>query len=294
MRKGFSIIEMVFAIVVMGIVASIGSDILINSTEAYLLQRTKHNSSEKSGLVATQIGNRLLYRISLSLRSKKLDGTSLALSDIDPLTADKDDYVGLEWIGYDNDGFASNSNPGWSGFVDLDNGSSNFTSIKSVGSNLNREKVIMNNITGANTNGAILFLGSPIYRNNGSDIAYENSCLYNGNCMFPVLLNNERLKFNGGDRVAGQMIYSEFYQLAISAYTVMPEANGDTFKLYLYSNYQPWLGETYLDGEKELLANNVSVFRYTQENETIRIKVCIQESLHSRKINSCKEKAVIR
>jgi len=295
-KKGFSLIELIFVIAILGIVSSIGAEVLIKSTEAYLLQRTKQASSEKAELAVEQIANRLSYRMDISLRGKKLDGTSIPLSDIDPLLADKEEYIGLEWIGYDNDSFASSAVPGWSGFVDLDPSVTNYNSITSTGSNLNFAKKVMSEKTGSNNNAAIIFTDTPNYKNSGgTDYSYTTNCLYQSNgCIFPVNLSGDKLTFTGGDRTSGEMIYSEYYQLASSAYTLMPEENGDSFDLFLYYNYQPWLGENYKNGTKVLIANNITVFRFTQQNKTIRIKTCIKQKLRKKELVTCREKAVIR
>jgi hypothetical protein len=160
----------------------------------------------------------------------------------------------------------------------------------------------MKNKTGSDTNGAIIFLDTPYYRNNGADIAYDTSCLYKKDgCIFPVTLNGDELTFKGGDRVAGEMIYSEFYQLATSAYTIKSVDSGiksnkgdKLYELRLHSNYQPWLGETDSDGDISTIARNVSVFRFVQEASSIRLKLCITEKIRKRDITTCREKAVIR
>ena len=295
MKKGFTMIEIIFVIIVLGIVSSIGAETISRISQIFIVQRAKHNSTEKAELALEQLANRLLYRIDLSLRGKKLNGVSLPLNQINISTPNRNSYVGLEWISADNDGFSSLSSPGWSGFIDLSSASTTYDKVYSTGSDFTLEQTIMKNKTGAAGNAAIIFMDTPIYRSNSVNFYYNTSCLYSANgCVFPVKLNGSVMTFNGGNRASGEMVYSEFYELATSAYTVMAEPNGDTFDLYLYSNYQPWLGESYTDGKKTLLASNVSVFRYKEENKTIRIKICVNDNIHGTKITSCREKAVIR
>lgn len=303
MKKGFTLIEVIFVIIVLGIVASVGSEVLVNTAETYLLQKSKHSSSQKVELALEQVANRLLFRVDLSLRGKKSDGTALPLSDITLLTPNREDYTDLEWIGYDNDSFSSSNPPGWSGFVDLDSAVTGFSSFKSTGSNFAFANTVMGAKTGGTDNGAIIFLDTPYYRNNGAGIAYTTNCLYQtSGCIFPVTLSGDTATFTGGgDRVSGEMIYSEYYHLVSSAYTVKAVKNGDKtkkgddlFDLVLYSNYQPWLGETDGSADVSLLAKNVSVFRFVQENATIRLKLCITENIHKKDITTCREKAVIR
>jgi prepilin-type N-terminal cleavage/methylation domain-containing protein len=140
MKRGFSLIELIFVIVVLGIITAVGAEIFLSTAESYLLQKAKHQSAEKVELALEQISNRLLFRIGFSLRGKKSDGTALPLSDITLLTPNVEEYRDLEWISYDNDGLSSSNPPAWSGFIDLDPSVTNYNKVKSTGSNLNYEK----------------------------------------------------------------------------------------------------------------------------------------------------------
>ena len=307
LKKAFTMIELIFVIIILGIVASIGSQIIVQVYESYIIQKATHTASIKSELAINQIANRLLYRIDQSLiaRIPGQTGTTL-VTDVYPVSSvpligasNVNTYTALEWIAYENDGFSDAQTPSWSGFADLN--TSSFTTINTTGSTLTNETTILNNLAGASPadNPALLF-NTPLYR---AGTLYGTLCMYRNNgCIFPVTITNDTtLTFTGaGDRVAGQMIYSEFYQLVASAYAIVPEnptvVNGvNVSDLALYSNYQPWLGENYTNGRRSLLAKDVSVFRFKQELNSIRIKLCtlVQLSINNN-ISSCKEKAVIR
>ncbi len=319
LHRAFTMIELIFVIVILGIVASIGSQIIVKVYEGYIIQSAVHDASIKTELAINQLANRLVYRIDMSMLARKspaIDGvTHLTLSDNDAyavqyLPLDQvNNYPILEWIGYDNDGLSAYGRPSWSGFTDLN--SSTFSRLKTTGSLLTNEGQIMDYYTGSTTEGAaIIFLGDTDYRNDGG--SYEAKCMYRGNgCIFPITLNGTPETFdfhsgtaNDGNRTVGTMIYSEFYQLATSAFAVVPEnehtlavgkINVKVNDLRFYYGYQPWENENYTNGKNALLLKNVSVFRFKKEPNSIRIKICVVERIgDTDKISICKEKAVIR
>jgi prepilin-type N-terminal cleavage/methylation domain-containing protein len=49
-------------------------------------------------------------------------------------------------------------------------------------------------------------------------------------------------------------------------------------QLWLYYNFQPWLGETYMDGNKTLLMQNVATFRYIALGSLIKVQLCISDA----------------
>jgi len=307
-RKAFSMLELIFVIVILGIVSSIGSEIIVNIYESYIVQKASHKASIKSELAINQIANRLQYRIDKSLLARKpgQTGTTLA-TDVYPVNEvpisgvnNVDIFTALEWIGTENDGFTQSGQPAWSGFADLNQ--STFSSIVTIGSKLSNEGTILQNIAGNTTapTPAILFQTAEYRPGKRYD---DTLCMYNANgCIFPVTYPTDtNLTFTGGgDRNATDMIYAEFYTLAASAYAIVPENNSTVngipiWDLVLYSNYQPWLGQNYTNGVRSILVKNVSVFRFKQEISSIRIKLCtIARINENTQISTCKEKAVIR
>ena len=82
-RRGLTMLELVFVIVILGIVASITSSIIVQVYESYIVQRALHHASTKAELAATQIVNRLTYRISSSVIGKiKSTGVYLPLDQV--------------------------------------------------------------------------------------------------------------------------------------------------------------------------------------------------------------------
>lgn len=64
--------------------------------------------------------------------------------------------------------------------------------------------------------------------------------------------------------------------------------------LTLYYNFQPWNGMKYTDGNKSVLMNNVSTFRYQAVGNLIKIQLCISDANISKGggYSICKEQTV--
>jgi len=137
-RTAFSLLELVFVIVILGIVASIGSEIIARVYENYILQRAQHRASVKTELAATQIANRLRYALPDTVIRRITKAG--AAEDLDAAVGGTvDDYNVLQWVGYDGDSFESFTSdidriPGWSGFCDLNASTTHI--IKTPGSKL--------------------------------------------------------------------------------------------------------------------------------------------------------------
>ncbi len=314
-KRGFTLLELIFVIIILGVISSIGSSAIVQIYESYLLQRSVHNASINTELAINKLANRLTYRMNESLLAREPGKTGIVEGiDFYPARSvpldQRNTYIALEWIGYDSDSFEAYDAPRWSGYTDLASAQTNFGTIHSVGSDNTEMNTIIKHYTGTadGTGGALRFMTSN-YDNNASK-TYTSACLYGGTsstgCLFPVNIdpaNETLLNFpasNAGDRTAGAMIYSEFYQYATSAFAVVPEnettINGlKVYDLNLYYAYQPWQNENYEDGKSATLLKNVSVFRFRKEENSIRIKLCvIERTSDTDEISICKEKAVIR
>ena len=287
-RAGFSMLELVFVIVILGIVASIGSEIIAKVYKSYIIQRASSKSSIKTELAALQIANRLAYVIPNTAIGRD-DTTFRSVNEMLP----SDNFPILEWVGYDADSFKTfdivSSVPGWSGFVDLT------TSLK--------DRLISPGSNPVNTSAVIVYLS-------GGDKSIANSAIF-----FPGVYNVYNIGYDGNtsgvSTVSGKYgslgfvldtmatrTMKEFYKLAWSAYAIVPEPqeNG-LWELRLYYDLQPWNGIDYdTDGvTSKILLRNVSVFQFSGSENTIRFKICQQEWIDdTNKITTCKEKAVIR
>jgi prepilin-type N-terminal cleavage/methylation domain-containing protein len=310
MKKAFSMVELVFVIVVLGIVASISADTIAQVFKNTIPQKATNIAAIKTELAAQQLSNRLRYAIPWSMVSKNINGTNpQQLGDVD--TNDLNDKV-IEWIGVDGDSFEATATPGWSGYCDAPN--STTTNCSTPGSVLPNTDTVIKNLGGAGITDAIAIFDR--YKElEGCDLAGEQ---YSGStvgligtgtqCAFPLTSTG------GGTNLTFANISkrrAEIYSLAWSAYALVPvnerdingDGNNDVFDLELRYGYQPWQGDTYATvpkSQRQIIATNVSVFKVSQNSiaqDDIRFKICVKQPIgrgNADFISTCKEKAVMR
>ncbi len=311
-RSAFSLVELIFVIVVLGIVGMIGSDIIAKMYQGYLKSQITNRLQSQTELVLDQIAARLKYRIKDSVIGRNsATNAYMKLSDdnISNITPDM-----IEWIGYDIDSFRGESNgsyatPGWSGFVDVNSTQTTRTQILMPGSELNVTESVIDVLSDHEVsiaNGAV-----------GDSPILVSKCFQDSNMSRWGWDTNPHLGVNTFDanltvkvrRTApnalttltmtnrGEREICEQYYLAWSAYAIVPEGdvnNTTDFNLTLRYNYQPWEGEDYDNGAtSQLLAEHVSTFRAMQVGDSIRIKLCIQDgNITGTPYGFCKEKAI--
>lgn len=262
-------IELIFVIIVLGIVGSLSAELIANIYDSYILQRAQHRASIKTELIATQIANRLRYAIpDTVIRRVGKTGTPELLAS--SMNFNPDDYSVLQWVGYDGDGFeaiasSTDRRPGWSGFCDIN--ASTSSTLVSSGSNLDLANTIIAKLSGSTKN------------------------IGNAQIYFP-----EDIASYGINSVSGETItldtntsrIVEHYKLSWTSYALVVES-GD---LYLYYNFDPTLSAT-IGNTKSLLLKNVTNFKFQGSGRTIRFKICRDEEIgEGSTITSCKEKAV--
>ena len=269
-------VELVFVIIVLGIVSSIAAEIIANVYEQYLLQRAEYRASTKTELAALQIANRLTYAIPGTI-VRRLSKSGATEDITAPLTLDPtgDTYTVLQWVGYDADSFQAIScaattatcrRPGWSGFCDLN--ASAGTTLSTPGSNLTLASTIIGNLGGNINNAAVYFAG----------YATEN--------------NISSVSGNTITLSAAPSVKVEQYKLAWSSYALVIE-NGD---LYLYHHFSPVPAVNIPAAStttRSLLLKNINTFKFKGDGNTIRFKICKTENIgEDFNVSSCKEKAV--
>ena len=313
MKRAFTLLELVVVIVVLGIIAMMSFNAIMNIYSNYFQTRTVNELETQTEIALEQISKRLEHRIKPSVIARKTDGAFLALNDSGVnLNAE---YEILEFIPYAYEIFndvpsGSNKAGRYSGYADLAK-SSPATGLISPGSNFSTEVVeTIKDLTCKddtrnskcvdfeNKDGGVVAIFYDVYYD------VQNSFGYKGISNLDIAkvgvkggqsgLNGDTLEISG---FANKQI-SEQYHLAYTANAIVPEQSADpkdtangVFDLNLYYDYRPWMGEKYKqNGEKATLAKNVTRFVFTEKNGVIVLKLCMRAK--NSEITICKSKAV--
>ena len=323
MKRAFTLLELVVVIVVLGIIAMMSFNAIMNIYSNYFQTRTVNELETQTEIALEQISKRLEHRIKPSVIARKTDGAFLALNDSGVNLDAK--YEILEFIPYAyeifNDVISFDANDNvieqggkagrYSGYADLAK-SSPATGLISPGSNFTTGVVeTIKDLTCKddtrnskcvdfkNKDGGVVAIFSDVYYNVQDSFGYKGDITKLDIAKVGVKdgqsgLNGNTLEISGFD---GKQI-SEQYHLAYTANAIVPEQSADpkdaangVFDLNLYYDYRPWMGEKYKqNGEKATLAKNVTRFVFTEKNGVIVLKLCMRAK--NSEITICKSKAV--
>ncbi len=296
LRRAFTLIELTFVIMIFGIIAAISAEVYAKIYESYLLSRVMNSLQTKTELALEQISKRLQHRIKSATIATKPDFTDY-ISTADPSL--DENYKILEWIGYDDIGLNGSYSttagyylPAWSGFIDVENSTESYLS--TPGSNLIFEDSFIKTFSHDKSDfgaAAIVFPETE----GGFDISGFGWYSPNSDYVFDVSLNSATA-LDITDAIKPNEIY-ERYKLVWSAYAIAPDplsCNSDC-NLSLYWNYQPWQGERFStanDALKATLIEHVTTFKFKQDGDVMRIKLCVKDKVVDKNISVCKEKVI--
>lgn len=323
MKRAFTLLELVVVIVVLGIIAMMSFNAIMNIYSNYFQTKTVNELETQTEIALEQISKRLEHRIKPSVIARKTDGAFLALND-NRVNLDAK-YEILEFIPYAyeifNDVISLDANDHvieqggkagrYSGYVDLAK-SSPATGLISPGSNFTtgvvetiKDLTCKDDTRNATCvdftkkDGGVVAIFSDVYYNVQDSFGYKGDITNLDIAKVGVKggqsgLNGNTLEISG---FGGKQI-SEQYHLAYTANAIVPEQsqsqadkNNGVFDLNLYYDYRPWMGEKYKqNGEKATLAKNVTRFVFTEKNGVIVLKLCMRAK--NSEITICKSKAV--
>ena len=287
-KKAFSMLELVFVIVVIGILSKFGVEFLAQAYRNFIYSNINNKLQAKSEAAVEFIAKRLQYRIKGSEVSRI--GLIGAPTSINNANVTGQNWTVLEWVSEDVDGYRGIRAPYWSGVLDLDDPNTANNNLISLGTNLTDVSTNIHNLGGVGiADTAIHFVGGVQdirgfgYENPGVGVAALNSF-------------DRSIHLIGGNANAitgtfGGVETFEYYKLAWTAYGIHHD-NSD--RLWLYYNYQPWLGDDINDNgiQRQLIMENVSSFRFIARESLIKIQVCVKSLLTNEEYSICKEKTV--
>ena len=309
MKRAFTLLELVVVIVVLGIIAMMSFNAIMNIYSNYFQTKTVNELETQTEIALEQISKRLEHRIKPSVIARKPSGGFLPLND--SRVNLNSGYEILEFIPYAyeifNDVPSGNKAGRYSGYVDLAK-SSPATGLISPGSNFStgvvetiKDITCRNETRDAtcvdfeNKDGGVVAIFSDVYYNVQDSFGYKGDITKLDIAKVGVKsTDGNTLEISGFD---GKQI-SEQYHLAYTANAIVPEQSADpkdaangVFDLNLYYDYRPWMGEKYKkNGEKATLAKNVTRFVFTEKNGVIVLKLCMRAK--NSEITICKSKAV--
>ena len=308
MKRAFTLLELIIVIVILGIIAMMSFNAIMNIYSNYFQTRTVNELETQTEIALEQISKRLEHRIKPSVIARKPSGGFLPLND--SRVNLNSGYEILEFIPYAYEIFndvpsGSNKAGRYSGYVDLAN-SSPATGLISPGSNFSTEVVeTIKDLTCkddtrnatcvdfTNKDGGVVAIFSDVYYDVQNSFGYKDNLNLDIAKVGVKSTDGNTLEISG---FGGKQI-SEQYHLAYTANAIVPEQSADpkdtangVFDLNLYYDYRPWMGQGYKNGEKATLAKNVTRFVFTEKNGVIVLKLCMRAK--NSEITICKSKAV--
>ena len=277
MKRAFTFLELIIVIVILGIIAMMSFNAMMNIYSNYFQTRMVNELETQTEIALEQISKRLEHRIKPSVIARKPSGGFLPLND---------SRVNLN-----------------SGYVDLAN-SSPTTGLISPGSNFATEVIetikdltCKDDASGCvdfeNKNGGVVAIFSDVYYDVQNSFGYKDNLNLDIAKVGVKSTDGDTLEISG---FANKQI-SEQYHLAYTANAIVPEQSADpkdtangVFDLNLYYDYRPWMGQGYKNGEKATLAKNVTRFVFIEKNGVIVLKLCMRAK--NSEITICKSKAV--
>lgn len=285
MRRGFTLIELIFSMVIIAIVASVGTDVIRLVFERYVASRDLERGQSDVRRTLDLLAARLQYRVKNSVIGRNPDTNETRSLNNLPL-AQPSPYTVLEWVGvaYESrrgmDDGAGTVQAGWSGLgikQDENRTVSPGSFFRTVA------QPIEDNLTG-NANP---------FENNMTILIYAGSQLrgdYTGD-------QNESWGWNPADRnssyfsLGGDYNDTDFnltalqddndtvpasdqYYLARSAYAVWVNDGN----LTLAYDYRPWRGQSYTTATQSVLLENVTLFQFQETSGALRLVLCVKAS----------------
>ena len=314
MKRAFTLVELIVVIVILGILATIATEILLKVYKNYVITKSTNALVFKTDIVLNTLAAKLENRVKNSVIATECNATKnecingnisdfISIQQINENNADK--YPVMEWISKDIyskrgewDENLKRVVPGWSEFVDLkdtykfQNDEYNITIpysrlsiVQEIDGNFTEswgidgyDNVFENNLS------VIIFSGSngrgafnDINHSYGwYKVKYPNN---KAQKIFAIIDKNQNIiKIKTIDDTNDTTVYEGAF-LINTAFAIVPSYNQDTkdYNLTLFFNYFPWKKQKYTDGNSSLMATHITQFKFKEQNGLLRLFLCIQD-----------------
>lgn len=304
-KKAFTLIELIFVIVVFAIISMFGADLYTKIYSSYVQTRAMNQLEGRTANVLNIISSRLEDRVRGTVIGRRSDTNAYV-----PLKLVQTQHDILEWLGQSIESrnllpVARNrpeTSVGWSGYCDIDSSVADYVgptpatpatfSFNTQGSDINRVVQVINQIKGNNRFGIV-------FRNNKADAFLQTAFGFDINTNTANKIASASAvagktgsiaitRYDGAPDSSGNLKVdlAEQYYLVHSAYALVPTnvnahpQGGQVFDLELRYNYEPWEGVNYDDDNtaRAMLAKDVSLFRFKDDNGAVAMKLCMRDN----------------
>lgn len=292
-------IELIFSLVIIAVIASVGTDVVRMVFERYVASRDLERGQSDVRRTLDLLASRLQYRIKNSAIGRDGANNIVAVDNLELNTT----FGTLEWVGmaYESQR-GMNNQAGWTGYAvqtDTNEINSPNSAFLSAANNIETELAGPNPF--ANNNLTVLVFagkdGRGAYTNDQTSSwgwrADSNLSSYH------AITPNSETNLTLTSLDANPTDFSEQYFLARSAYALwLDKANpaDPDGNLTLSYNYRPWRGENYQNhGAHTVLLENASTFHFRESGGVLRLILCVTapESVAGENVEFCRERSVL-
>lgn len=291
MKKAFTLIELIFVIVLLSIISMFGADLYVKIYNSYTNNRATSDLEGETERTLNIITSLLRDRVKQTVIGRETDngehpdGNFVYLSDV------QEEHDVLEWIGKSTETQYIGSTKGllgWSGFdIKMAVPSGDFV-IQSPGSSLKDANNILTSLNAGTKSFGIIF--NDDRRPDANSFGYDHKTYNHTNIGTVSITGNDTMQISGLTSKNKNR-----YFLVHTAYAIEPvldnnaanvsvsvdggkKIKSNTYNLLLYYDFQPWESENYRKGNSVILAKNVTMFRFTFDNNSVAVKLCMRDN----------------
>lgn len=291
MKKAFTLIELIFVIVLLSIISMFGADLYVKIYNSYTNNRATSDLEGETERTLNIITSLLRDRVKQTVIGRETDNGEHPDGDFVYLREVQEKHDVLEWIGKSTEtqyiGSTNKGVLGWSGFA-IDSSTptpvppGDFV-IKSPGSSLENADDILTSLNAGTKSFGIIFNDDIII--NTDSFGYDHTTYNHTNIGTVSIIDNDTMQISG---LASRN--KNRYFLVHTAYAIVPVLDNNaadvsvggiksnTYNLLLYYDFQPWEKEKYENGKSVVLAKNVTMFRFTFDNNSVAVKLCMRDN----------------